>query len=491
MEHRAAEIRAGLGHPVIDGDGHWMEPIPVFLEYLREAGGPKSVDRIREFWRARDAWYRATWPERHHKRLRRTIWWGVTSNTLDKATALLPALLNERLPELGIDFALIYPSFGLTINTMPPDDLLCAAARAYNRMTAEMFAPFAARFAPVAIVPAHTPQQAIEELEYAVGRLGYKAIMLRGNQERPIPSAAEGIDPQKAAWYCDTIALDSPYDYEPFWRRCVELGVAVTQHAGSPRWVDRASISNFTYNHVGHFAESNHAFARGVFLGGVVRRHPSLNFGFMEGGVSWACQMCDDLIEHWEKRRRAGLQHPGATSVAELRRLIDRYGDRRLKDNADAIMNNLDVFRPECSLEELARPEHVADDFEAAGISSKEDVRAVFAGNFYFGCEADDRATLWAFDPRTGVRLRPVFSSDFTHFDVPDFREVIPEAYEMVEKGFVTEQDFREFTFINAARLHTRNNPDFFKGTVVERAVADELGLAQAHSRLPGAVYPA
>jgi hypothetical protein len=39
----------------------------------------------------------------------------------------------------------------------------------------------------------------------------------------------------------------------------------------------------------------------------------------------------------------------------------------------------------------------------------------------------------------------------------------------------VTEQDFREFTFSNAARLHTRNNLDFFKGTVVEHAVADEL----------------
>ena len=84
---------------------------------------------------------------------------------------------------------------------------------------------------------------------------------------------------------------------------------------------------------------------------------------------------------------------------------------------------------------------------------------------------------MWAFDPRMGVRLRPIFSSDFTHFDVPDFREVIPEAFEMVEKGFVTEQDFREFTFANAARLHTRNNPDFFKDTVVEQAVADELGL--------------
>jgi hypothetical protein len=160
-----------------------------------------------------------------------------------------------------------------------------------------------------------------------------------------------------------------------------------------------------------------------------------------------------------------------------MHQLIDQYGDQRLKSKAEAIMNNLDAFRPECSLEVLSRPEHITDDFEAAGINSKEDVWAVFSHNFYFGCEADDRATMWAFDPRMGVRLRPVFSSDFTHFDVPDFREVIPEAFEMVEKGFVTAEDFREFTFTNAASLHTRNNPDFFKGTVVEKAVAEELGL--------------
>ncbi|MGH8667353.1 MAG: amidohydrolase family protein [Burkholderiales bacterium] len=478
MQSQAARIRAGLKHPVIDGDGHWMEPIPIFLEHLSEVAGPGAVDRIRALWHRNSAWYRSTWAERQHQRLRRGIWWGVTANTLDKATALLPALLDERLPELGIDFALMYPSFGLTINTVADDELHAATARAYNVMTAEMFAPFAQRFAPVAIVPARTPQQALEELEHAVGTLGYKAIMLRGNQERPIPSAAQEVDPQKAAWYCDTIALDSPFDYDPFWRRCVELGVAVTQHSGSPRWVDRASISNFTYNHVGHFAESNHAFARGVFLGGVVRRFPSLNFGFMEGGVSWACQMCGDMIEHWEKRRRAGLQDPGTTDIAELRRLIERYGNARLKANADAIMRNLDAFRPEVDIAELSRPEHVVDDFEASGVASKADIRAVFADNFYFGCEADDRATLWAFDPRMGVRLRPLFSSDFTHFDVPDFRDVIPEAFEMVEHGFVTEQDFREFTFTNAARLHTRNNPGFFTGTVVEKAVADELAPA-------------
>ena len=239
MKNRAAEIHAGLKHPVIDGDGHWLEPVPVFLEYLSEVGGAQSVDRIRALWQHNHAWYRSTWSQRQHNRTRRSNWWGVTSKTLDKATALLPALLNERLPELGIDFALIYPSLGLALNGIAQDDLRRAAARAYNKMTADMFAPYAARFAPVAIIPAHTPEEAIEELEYAVGELDYRAIMLKGNQERPIPGAAEGIDAKKAAWYVDTIALDSPLNYDPFWQRCVDLGVAVTQHSGSGRWPDR------------------------------------------------------------------------------------------------------------------------------------------------------------------------------------------------------------------------------------------------------------
>src|SRR5438105_7874642 len=94
-----SEIRAKLGHPVIDGDGHWMEPIPVFLEYLSEIGGPGAVDKMRVLWRKTDAWYAATPEERQRNRTRRLIWWGVTTNTRDKATALLPALLHERLPE--------------------------------------------------------------------------------------------------------------------------------------------------------------------------------------------------------------------------------------------------------------------------------------------------------------------------------------------------------------------------------------------------------
>ena len=44
-----------------------------------------------------------------------------------------------------------------------------------------------------------------------------------------------------------------------------------------------------------------------------------------------------------------------------------------------------------------------------------------------------------------------------------------------MEHGLIGEDDFREFTFTNAARLHTALNPDFFKGTVVEDAVTKHV----------------
>jgi nitroreductase len=52
---------------------------------------------------------------------------------------------------------------------------------------------------------------------------------------------------------------------------------------------------------------------------------------------------------------------------------------------------------------------------------------------------------------------------------------VIDETWEMVEHGLVNLQDFRKFVFGNAARMYTAMNPDFFKGTVVEGAVEEEL----------------
>ena len=39
-----AQIRANLSHPIVDGDGHWLEYAPVFSEKMRKAGGDKGAD---------------------------------------------------------------------------------------------------------------------------------------------------------------------------------------------------------------------------------------------------------------------------------------------------------------------------------------------------------------------------------------------------------------------------------------------------------------
>ncbi|HYA34073.1 MAG TPA: hypothetical protein VEF03_00565, partial [Candidatus Binataceae bacterium] len=37
-------IRARLGHPVIDADGHYIEFGPSILEFMRDTAGPRVAD---------------------------------------------------------------------------------------------------------------------------------------------------------------------------------------------------------------------------------------------------------------------------------------------------------------------------------------------------------------------------------------------------------------------------------------------------------------
>ena len=100
---------------------------------------------------------------------------------------------------------------------------------------------------------------------------------------------------------------------------------------------------------------------------------------------------------------------------------------------------------------------------------------------FYFGCEADDPVNAWAFNRKAnpmGARLNALFSSDIGHFDVPDMADVVPEAHELVEHGLLSDDDFRDFMFGNAVRFWGEVNPDFFKGTVVEKPAAELLATS-------------
>ena len=53
-----------------------------------------------------------------------------------------------------------------------------------------------------------------------------------------------------------------------------------------------------------------------------------------------------------------------------------------------------------------------------------------------------------------------------------DLRDAAAEAYEGVENGLMTPEDFRDFVLVNPIKLHCGMNPDFFKGTIVEHEAA-------------------
>src|SRR5437773_293974 len=369
--HTPEEIRSNLDHPIVDGDGHWVEFDPVFAERMRKVGGDKAADGfLAAMQTTRDALSMSV-DERRRRRIGQPGFWSrQAENTLDRATAMMPRLLYERMPEIGSDFAVIYPTAGLRVPRITDDATRRAVVRAHNIVTAEYFHDLSDRMTPAAIIPMHTPDKAI-------------------------------------------------------------------------------------------------------FLGGVTRRFPALRFAFLEGGVGWACQLFGDLIEHWERRNRKALEHmdPRKLDRALLMNLAEKYGDpdvaAALRERDGWPDNDPDLTGGIADL----------DDFSACQITRKEDWVDLYAKPFYFGCEADDRTNAWAFSRNNpfGSKLNAIYSSDIGHFDVIDMRHPLPEAYELVEDGFITKENFRDFTFANSVHLWGTQNPRFFEGTTVAKAAAEEL----------------
>jgi predicted TIM-barrel fold metal-dependent hydrolase len=468
-------VRAGLDHPIVDADAHQLEVLAVVLDYVRDVGGADMPDRfINYLMHARRA-FRQPLDQRRDERTSVPVWWPVpTENTLDRATTVLPGLLYERMEEIGLDFSIVYPGQGLLVITlpgMPDDDLRRAAARAFNLYNAEMFGAYADRLTPAAVIPMHTPQEAIDELEYAIGHLGLKAAVFAGDVLRPVPATArEHPELAGLVQYQDCFGIDSPYDYDPVWAKCVELGVAPTFHSGPIGWGCRRSFTRHQYNQLGGFAEGGEALAKSLFFGGVTKRFPTLRFGFLEGGVAWGQSLYCRMLEHWEKRNAKAIAHldPALLDTARFAELIDRHGHERVQAYRDRLVqDSLWSDHPE-----------VLDDWSACGLSSERDVYEQFVPRFFFGCEGDDRMNAAAFNARLnpfGARLNAMLGSDIGHFDVQDMRDVVVEAHELVDDGLIDDRDFRDFAFGNAVRLHGGMNPDFFKGTVVEKAAGELL----------------
>ena len=97
-------IRRQLEHPVVDADGHMLESVPMLLDTLQRVAG---ADLAMDLRRAIPEVF--TGAGSMDEGIPRGPWWPSPTDALYQATVMVPALLAERLDEIGLDFVILYP----------------------------------------------------------------------------------------------------------------------------------------------------------------------------------------------------------------------------------------------------------------------------------------------------------------------------------------------------------------------------------------------
>jgi aminocarboxymuconate-semialdehyde decarboxylase len=155
------------------------------------------------------------------------------------------------------------------------------------------------RFAGIATLPMQAPDKAAEELRRAMTKLGLAGAMIGSN--------VRGKN------------LDDP-GFEPVWATAAELGAFMVVHPGNVAGADRLR-SYYLGNLIGNPLDTTIAAACLIF-GGVLERHPTLNFVMVHGG-GFIPYQGGRWVHGWQVRPEPKLH---------LKHSPERYLDRFLYD---------------------------------------------------------------------------------------------------------------------------------------------------------------
>jgi len=164
------------------------------------------------------------------------------------------------LDAMGLDMQLIMPPPNQCYYTVPLD-VCVPASRMVNDGLAEYVARKPDRFVALGTVPLIDGNEAANELERCMGKLGFKGVEILTN--------VAGKE------------LSAPA-YAPFWKKAEELGALVLIHPNG--FTEGARLSRFYFNNViGNPFETTLALHYLIF-DGVLERHPKLKILAVHGG---------------------------------------------------------------------------------------------------------------------------------------------------------------------------------------------------------------
>jgi predicted TIM-barrel fold metal-dependent hydrolase len=255
---------------IIDADGHVQELDEQLSEFI---GAPyKDLEWHRSY---------SFWPgltlDGHLRSLRKPGGW-VGGGTGPNAQHWL-----EFLDKNGIEMTVLYPTQGLTHGMIRDREWAVTLARAYNDWLYHRFMQVSPRLVGVALLPVQDIDEAANELQRCVNKLGMVGAVL--------PAVAMGGK------------LFSGPEFYPLWEAAQRLDVPISTHGGlSIPHIGLDLVTNFT---VAHTLE--HPFAQmrqlvSMVFEGVFELFPELRFGCLECGIGWVPWLMDRMDEEYERK---------------------------------------------------------------------------------------------------------------------------------------------------------------------------------------------
>jgi predicted TIM-barrel fold metal-dependent hydrolase len=295
--------------PVISADSHVNPPVTFWRDYLPEEykdRAPKIVETAEGdllSFEGRTSYVNmlssvaGTKPEK----------WQSTGNLKDllrqsRASGWDPA---ERIKDLDDDGVWGEVIFGGGPLFSADPDFCGVTFGAYNRWIAD-FCSHSDRFAGLGYVPTWDIDLALREIEN-VRKLNLRGIVIP-NYPHAVPSDGGGYaklsgQPDiKMAWRASRLTWTSP-EFEPFWRRCVELGIPVHYHLGPalfPRGEQPAPSFSVSSTMTKMWASG--PLVEMIFSG-LFERFPELQVISAESGAGWAAFLLEYMDRNFARHR--------------------------------------------------------------------------------------------------------------------------------------------------------------------------------------------
>jgi uncharacterized protein len=189
------------------------------------------------------------------------------------------------LDRSGIDYMVLYPTAGLTINAANDLDPELAAAHchAYNSWLSDFLADGDGRLVGVGTVDLRDPSRASIEANRCVHELGFKGIQINPEPVKDCPAIWDPV-------------------YDPLWATIADLDVALGIHLApiTPLNAARYYFGPWAIG-VGSsaFIIGNMMASVALIMGGVLERHPTLRVVHLETGCGW--------VPFWLERMESGI----------------------------------------------------------------------------------------------------------------------------------------------------------------------------------------